>query len=86
MMNKVYILGGAQTDFSRNWKKEGKGLVALLKESVFDGLAAADITVKDIETYKGRNKIQCFNINHYSPPKNDICCCDSKILRSAISA
>ena len=25
-MNKVYILGGAQTDFERNWKKEGKGL------------------------------------------------------------
>lgn len=23
-MNKVYILGGAQTDFERNWKKKEK--------------------------------------------------------------
>ena len=30
-MSKVYILGGAQTDFERNWKKEGKGMVAILK-------------------------------------------------------
>ena len=40
-MNKVYILGGAQTDFERNWKKEGKGMVALLKEAVADGLEEA---------------------------------------------
>ena len=37
-MDKVYILGGAQTDFERNWKKEGKGMVALLKEVMADGL------------------------------------------------
>ena len=36
--NKVYVLGGAQTDFERNWTKEGKGVVALLKEVVKDGL------------------------------------------------
>ena len=23
-MSKAYILGGAQTDFERNWSKEGK--------------------------------------------------------------
>lgn len=23
-MNKVYVLGGAQMDFERNWTKEGK--------------------------------------------------------------
>ena len=33
-MSKVYILGGAQTDFERNWTKEGKGMVALLKEAM----------------------------------------------------
>ncbi len=27
-MSKVYILGGAQTDFERNWTKEGKGMIA----------------------------------------------------------
>jgi acetyl-CoA C-acetyltransferase len=36
-MSKVYILGGAQTDFERNWKKEGKGMVAILKEVMADG-------------------------------------------------
>ena len=35
-MSKVYILGGAQTDFERNLTKEGKGLVALLKEAMAD--------------------------------------------------
>ena len=59
-MKKVFVLGGAQTDFERNWKKEGKGLVALLKEAVFDGLSAADISLDEIEMYKKQNRIQCF--------------------------
>ena len=25
--NKVYVLGGAQTDFERNWTKEGKNVI-----------------------------------------------------------
>ena len=33
-MEKVYIVGGAQTDFERNWTKEGKSFVALLKEII----------------------------------------------------
>ena len=37
MDKKVYILGGAQTDFERNWTKEGKNMIALLKEAVEDG-------------------------------------------------
>ena len=28
-MEKVYILGGAQTDFERNWTKEGKGVIVV---------------------------------------------------------
>ena len=48
-MNKVYILGGAQTDFERNWKKEGKGMLALLKEAAADGLEKAGITFDDIK-------------------------------------
>ena len=23
-MNKVYVMGGAQTDFERNWSREGR--------------------------------------------------------------
>ena len=44
-MNKVYILGGAQTDFERNWKKEGKGMVSLLREAISDGLLHAGISL-----------------------------------------
>ena len=36
MKNKVYIMGGAQTDFERNWTKEGKTFIAMLKEAVED--------------------------------------------------
>ena len=31
MKNKVYIMGGAQTDFERNWTKEGKTFIAMLR-------------------------------------------------------
>ena len=37
-MSKVYVLGGAQTDFERNWTKEGKNVIALLKEVMTDAL------------------------------------------------
>ncbi len=30
----VYVLGGYQTDFARNWFKEGKHIVALMREAV----------------------------------------------------
>ena len=59
-MNKVYILGGAQTDFERNWKKEGKKMVALLKEVVTDGLANAGITFDDIKSLNQENRVACF--------------------------
>ena len=49
-MSKVYILGGAQTDFERNWRKEGKGMVAVLKEAVADGLTQAGLSFGDIKT------------------------------------
>ena len=42
-MNKVYIIGGAQTDFERNWTKEGKGMIALLKEVVADAINSSDL-------------------------------------------
>jgi acetyl-CoA C-acetyltransferase len=36
MESRVYILGGYQTDFARNWAREGKGMQALINE-VMDG-------------------------------------------------
>lgn len=59
-MSKVYILGGAQTDFERNWKKEGKGMVALLKEVVADGLSDAGLTFEDVKSLNRENRIACF--------------------------
>lgn len=60
MMSKVYILGGAQTDFERNWKKEGKGMVALLKEAMADGLNHAGLTFDDIRELNSENRVACF--------------------------
>ncbi len=59
-MSKVYILGGAQTDFERNWKKEGKGMVALLKEVMADGLAHAGLSFDDVKKLNGENRVACF--------------------------
>jgi len=59
-MNKVYVLGGAQTDFERNWKKEGKNIVALLKEALMDGLADANISLVDLEALNQKNRVACF--------------------------
>ena len=59
-MGKVYVLGGAQTDFERNWKKEGKGIVALLKECMSDGLAGAGLTYDDIKSLNADNRVACF--------------------------
>lgn len=59
-MSKVYILGGAQTDFERNWKKEGKGMVAILKEVMADGLAHAGLSFDDVKVLNGDNRVACF--------------------------
>ena len=59
-MSKVYILGGAQTDFERNWKKEGKGMVALLKEVIADGLADAGIDYDELKLLNVENSVACY--------------------------
>jgi acetyl-CoA C-acetyltransferase len=33
-MSKVYVIGGEQTDFERNWTKEGKSVLAMFKEVI----------------------------------------------------
>lgn len=58
--SKVYILGGAQTDFERNWYKEGKGVVALLKEVIADGLKDAEIKLDVMTELNKKNRIGCF--------------------------
>lgn len=59
-MNKTYILGGAQTDFECNWTKEGKGIIAILKEVMSDGLQDAGITYDDIVKLNKKNRVACY--------------------------
>ncbi len=59
-MEKVYVLGGAQTDFERNWTKEGKNAVALLKETVSDGFARAGFDYDEMISLNCENKVACF--------------------------
>ena len=59
-MSKVYVLGGAQTDFERNWKKEGKNLVALLREVITDGFQATGFSTDELISLNRENKVGCF--------------------------
>lgn len=59
-MNNVYILGGAQTDFERNWTKEGKNVVGILKEALTDGLNNAGLTYEDIISLNQDNRVACY--------------------------
>jgi acetyl-CoA C-acetyltransferase len=46
----VYVLGGAQTDFARNWTKEGKHFVATMREATIGAMEAAKIEPNEIQT------------------------------------
>ncbi len=59
-MEKVYVLGGAQTDFERNWTKEGKGVIALLKEVIEEALKNTNLTFEEIKDLNRNNKIAIF--------------------------
>ena len=47
---EVYVLGGYQTDFARNWTKEGKHFSALMRESVRGALQECEIAPEEIES------------------------------------
>lgn len=49
MHTKVYILGGYQTDFARNWSREGKGIQAMINEAMDGAFTATEIEPKDIQ-------------------------------------
>src|SRR5687767_7949245 len=46
----IYIIGGYQTDFARNWSKEKKHFVAMMREAVLGTLELAEVEPKEIET------------------------------------
>lgn len=46
----VHVLGGAQTDFARNWARENRGLFDLMSEAFHGGLEATAIEAGEIDT------------------------------------
>jgi acetyl-CoA C-acetyltransferase len=47
---RVYILGGYQTDFKRNWAREGLEIVDMFRDTLENGLAQTNLDAGDIET------------------------------------
>lgn len=56
-MLDVFVLGGSQTDFERNWTKEGKSVFALLKEVTDDALKNVNISEKEIVKLNKENRV-----------------------------
>ncbi len=46
----VYVIGGAQSDFARNWAREGKHFSSVMNEALTGALAATKIEPREIET------------------------------------
>ena len=46
---EVYVLGGYQTDFARNWTKEKKHFVAMMREAVLGALSETKVDPSEIE-------------------------------------
>jgi acetyl-CoA C-acetyltransferase len=46
----VFVLGGYQTDFARNWTKENKHFSALMREGVLGALEACDIAPEEVQS------------------------------------
>ncbi|MBN2019139.1 MAG: hypothetical protein JW749_02815 [Sedimentisphaerales bacterium] len=46
---RVYIIGGYQTDFARNWAKERKHIAAMMREAYQGSIEATDIYPGDIK-------------------------------------
>ncbi len=46
----VYVLGGYQTDFARNWTKEGKHFSALMREAVLGALERCEIAPEELQS------------------------------------
>ncbi|MDX2142076.1 MAG: acetyl-CoA acetyltransferase [Rhodospirillaceae bacterium] len=49
MTSPVFVLGGYQTDFKRNWAREGHEIFDMFRETLSQGLADAKLDATDIE-------------------------------------
>jgi acetyl-CoA C-acetyltransferase len=48
--SEVYVLGGFQTDFARNWTKENKHFSALMREGVLGALERCEIAPEEVQS------------------------------------
>lgn len=60
MSDKVYVLGGEQTDFQRNWSKEGKNFLSMMKEATDDALEKVGIEYSEIKKLNKENRVGVF--------------------------
>ncbi|MFN8558795.1 MAG: acetyl-CoA acetyltransferase [Dehalococcoidia bacterium] len=49
MTEPIFILGGYQTDFARNWSKESRHISAMFQEAVSGALAATRVEPRDVQ-------------------------------------
>lgn len=46
----IYVLGGWQTDFARNFARDGQEIFDVVRETALEALAAADVAPEEIDT------------------------------------
>ena len=49
MKSNVYVLGGYQTDFARNWSRENKHITAMMREAYEGAVARTGIEARDVD-------------------------------------
>jgi acetyl-CoA C-acetyltransferase len=49
MSAPVFILGGLQTDFARNWAREGLEIADVMRETIVSGLAQSHLEAHDVQ-------------------------------------
>ena len=49
MAAPIYVLGGAQTDFARNWAREGLSIYDMFRETLDTALVSTGISPEQIE-------------------------------------
>ena len=57
---KPIILGGTQTDFARNWSKEGKTFMSMMREVVQDGMATIGLEYEELQRLNQENRVAVF--------------------------
>lgn len=60
MSDKVFVLGGEQTDFQRNWTKEGKTFMSMMREVMMDALEKVGIEPAEIKKLNDENRVAVF--------------------------